>query len=212
MIGVDPLRPGIGSFHAMFSVVDHFTGSPVSELMPFIPGPRQAGQFSADSVTRAKPLRKHSPQPGASPRSSSFSLRMLSQDARTAGHAYKAGYSDRKASSKPPRSAAIVAPSALHQPSRHDSDQQQPEPGAPGLIRRGQSRRVRSRRTRRRHPPRARRPAGAQPQPSSSPSRDAPLYPTARSSAISRRRSSTFRNITVARPTVPSSSPSAPSA
>ena len=50
MIGVDPLRPGIGSFQAMFSVVLHLSGRPFSVLMPFIAGPRHCGQFSADSV------------------------------------------------------------------------------------------------------------------------------------------------------------------
>src|SRR5688500_12249272 len=53
MIGVDPLRPGIGNFQAMFSSVDHFRGSPRSVLMPFMAGPRQAGQFSAESVAIA---------------------------------------------------------------------------------------------------------------------------------------------------------------
>jgi hypothetical protein len=31
----------------MFSVVDHFVGSPFSVLMPLASGPRQAGQLSA---------------------------------------------------------------------------------------------------------------------------------------------------------------------
>jgi hypothetical protein len=51
MIGVDPLRPGIGNFQAMFSSVDHLIGKPVSMLVPFNAGPRHAGQLSADSVT-----------------------------------------------------------------------------------------------------------------------------------------------------------------
>src|ERR671913_1533689 len=55
MIGVDPLRPGMGSFHAMFSSVDHLIGSPASVLIPFIAGPRHAGQFSAETVTKATP-------------------------------------------------------------------------------------------------------------------------------------------------------------
>ena len=50
MIGVDPLRPGIASFHAMFSVGLHLSGSPFSVLTPFIAGPRHCGQFSADNV------------------------------------------------------------------------------------------------------------------------------------------------------------------
>ena len=33
--GMLPVRDGVGSFHAMFSVVVHFTGSPVSRLVPF---------------------------------------------------------------------------------------------------------------------------------------------------------------------------------
>ena len=57
MIGVAPLRLGIGSFHAMFSSVDHFVGSPFSLLMPLACGPRHAGQFSACNVaTRARQL------------------------------------------------------------------------------------------------------------------------------------------------------------
>jgi hypothetical protein len=51
MIGVEPLRPGIGSFQAMFSSVDHLIGKPVSMLVPFDAGPRHAGQLSADKVT-----------------------------------------------------------------------------------------------------------------------------------------------------------------
>src|SRR5687767_10782630 len=47
IIGVDPDHVGIGSFHAMFSVADHFTGRFVSVLMPFNEGPRHCGQFSA---------------------------------------------------------------------------------------------------------------------------------------------------------------------
>jgi hypothetical protein len=58
MIGVEPLRPGIGTFHAMFSSGDHFKGSPFSVLMPFIAGPRHCGQFSADRVAMAIELKK----------------------------------------------------------------------------------------------------------------------------------------------------------
>ena len=53
MIGVEPLRPGIASFHAMFSVGLHLTGRPFSALTPFIAGPRHCGQFSADNVAAA---------------------------------------------------------------------------------------------------------------------------------------------------------------
>src|SRR5512145_66082 len=45
MIGVDPLRLGIGSFHAMFSSIDHLIGSPFSALTPLSLGPRHCGQF-----------------------------------------------------------------------------------------------------------------------------------------------------------------------
>jgi hypothetical protein len=58
MMGVEPLRPGIGTFHAMFSSGDHFKGRPFSELMPFNAGPRHCGQFSADSVAMAIELKK----------------------------------------------------------------------------------------------------------------------------------------------------------
>src|SRR5688500_15653559 len=51
MIGVEPLRLGTGSFHAMFSVVDHLIGRPFSPLTPLASGPRHAGQLSADNVT-----------------------------------------------------------------------------------------------------------------------------------------------------------------
>src|SRR5512134_3183965 len=50
MIGVDPLRPGMGSFHAMFSVAFHLTGSPVAVLTPFSEGPRHCGQLAPDTV------------------------------------------------------------------------------------------------------------------------------------------------------------------
>src|SRR5215204_3872633 len=56
MIGVAPLRLGIGSFQAMLSPVsdDHFSGSPFASLTPFIRGPRQCGQFAAASEAPAK--------------------------------------------------------------------------------------------------------------------------------------------------------------
>ncbi len=55
MIGVAPLRLGIGSFHAMLSPVpvDHFSGNPFSALAPVARGPRHCGQLSADKVTAA---------------------------------------------------------------------------------------------------------------------------------------------------------------
>ena len=58
MIGVDPLRPGIANFQVMFSSGDHFIGRPVSVLVPFIAGPRQWGQLSADKVTTAAMARE----------------------------------------------------------------------------------------------------------------------------------------------------------
>src|ERR1051326_6637556 len=48
MMGVDPLHAGSGSFHAMLSVVLHFTGRLVSPLMLLRFGPRHWGQFSPD--------------------------------------------------------------------------------------------------------------------------------------------------------------------
>src|SRR5687768_8830252 len=55
MIGVAPLRLGIGSFHAMLSpvAVDHFSGRPFSALAPVASGPRHCGQLSADTDTAA---------------------------------------------------------------------------------------------------------------------------------------------------------------
>src|SRR5688500_18727587 len=47
IIGVDPLREGIGSFHAMFSVGDQVRASPVSLPTPLSSGPRHCGQLSA---------------------------------------------------------------------------------------------------------------------------------------------------------------------
>ena len=54
MIGVAPLRLGIGTFQAMLSpvAVDHFTGSPFSAPAPVASGPRHCGQFSAETVAR----------------------------------------------------------------------------------------------------------------------------------------------------------------
>jgi hypothetical protein len=43
----------MSSFHATFSVVDHFSGTPFSVLTPLAAGPRHAGQFSADTVVMA---------------------------------------------------------------------------------------------------------------------------------------------------------------
>jgi hypothetical protein len=53
MIGVEPLRPGIGIFHAMFSVLLHLIGNPVAGLTPFSAGPRHCGQSAAESVATA---------------------------------------------------------------------------------------------------------------------------------------------------------------
>jgi hypothetical protein len=39
--------PGTATFHAMFSVADHWVGIPFSRLIPSPKGPRQPGQFSA---------------------------------------------------------------------------------------------------------------------------------------------------------------------
>src|SRR6185295_9762770 len=50
MIGVEPLHPGIATFHATFSSVVHLTGRFFSLLTPLSAGPRHCGQFSADVV------------------------------------------------------------------------------------------------------------------------------------------------------------------
>src|SRR5262249_49498586 len=47
MIGVAPLRSGMGSFQAMLSSGVQRTGRFFSGLIPFSPGPRHCGQFSA---------------------------------------------------------------------------------------------------------------------------------------------------------------------
>src|SRR6185369_16197424 len=47
MIGVEPLQPGIATFHATFSSVVHLTGRFFSLLVPLRFGPRHCGQFSA---------------------------------------------------------------------------------------------------------------------------------------------------------------------
>ena len=54
MIGVEPDHAGSGSFHVMFSVVDHFTGRLVSALIPLAEGPRHCGQFSARKALSAR--------------------------------------------------------------------------------------------------------------------------------------------------------------
>ena len=51
MIGVAPLRLGIGSFQATFSVWVQLVTRPRSRLTPFSSGPRHCGQLSAKSVT-----------------------------------------------------------------------------------------------------------------------------------------------------------------
>ena len=52
-IGVAPLRLGIASFQATFSVWVQLVGRPRSRLTPFSSGPRHCGQLSAKSVTVA---------------------------------------------------------------------------------------------------------------------------------------------------------------
>lgn len=52
-IGVAPVREGVASFHATFSVGDQVRGSPVSVLMPFNDGPRHCGQCCADTAAVA---------------------------------------------------------------------------------------------------------------------------------------------------------------
>lgn len=47
MIGVEPVREGVGTVHAMFSVGDQVRARPVSLLTPLSPGPRHCGQLSA---------------------------------------------------------------------------------------------------------------------------------------------------------------------
>src|SRR5215471_5794582 len=50
MTGVEPENDGIASFHATFSVGDHFTGRFLSSLTPLRVGPRQFGQSGAPRV------------------------------------------------------------------------------------------------------------------------------------------------------------------
>src|SRR5688500_7310354 len=46
MMGVEPVREGIGSFQAICSVGDHARGRPRSALTPLSAGPRHCGQLS----------------------------------------------------------------------------------------------------------------------------------------------------------------------
>ncbi len=59
MIGVEPLPVGSASVHASPSLVDHFTGSFVSGLVPRSSGPRHCGQSDAvaAAATRASRTR-----------------------------------------------------------------------------------------------------------------------------------------------------------
>src|SRR5215467_5120749 len=50
MIGVEPLQPGISSFHVTFSSVVHLTGKFFSPLTPLSAGPRHCGQFSPETM------------------------------------------------------------------------------------------------------------------------------------------------------------------
>ena len=50
-MGADTPSPAIGAFQATFSVALHFTGSPVSLVVPVPFGPRQAGQSAAERET-----------------------------------------------------------------------------------------------------------------------------------------------------------------
>src|SRR5215208_6196519 len=49
-MGVEPLRSGIASFHATFSVGLHLSGRFRSALTPLRSGPRHCGQFAADGA------------------------------------------------------------------------------------------------------------------------------------------------------------------
>jgi hypothetical protein len=53
MTGVEPENDGIASFHATFSVCDHFTGRLVSSLTPLRDGPRQFGQSASAAAVAA---------------------------------------------------------------------------------------------------------------------------------------------------------------
>jgi hypothetical protein len=46
-IGVEPLKPGSGSFHATFSCALHLSGRLRSSLVPFNCAPRHCGQLEA---------------------------------------------------------------------------------------------------------------------------------------------------------------------
>lgn len=52
-IGVDPLEPGKGTFHAMLSVELHVAGNPSASETPLPVGPRHVGQFPRDSAAIA---------------------------------------------------------------------------------------------------------------------------------------------------------------
>src|SRR5687767_15901148 len=53
-MGVEPLQPGIATFHATFSSVVHFAGRFFSVLTPLRFGPRHCGQFSARTCDEAR--------------------------------------------------------------------------------------------------------------------------------------------------------------
>src|SRR5437899_3226304 len=62
IIGVAPLRSGIASFQAILSSGDQRTGRLVSGLIPFSPGPRHCGQFSARSAGTESTARENARQ------------------------------------------------------------------------------------------------------------------------------------------------------
>src|SRR5215216_3311394 len=51
MMGVEPLQPGMGTFHETFSSLVHLTGRFFSLLTPLRLGPRHCGQLSARVIT-----------------------------------------------------------------------------------------------------------------------------------------------------------------
>src|SRR5688500_4266090 len=53
MMGVEPVRDGMGSFQAMFVSGVHVRGRPRSALTPLSPGPRHCGQLSAETAALA---------------------------------------------------------------------------------------------------------------------------------------------------------------
>src|SRR2546421_5683172 len=98
IIGVAPVLLGMANFHATFSVVLQWTGRFFSLLMPFAPGPRHWGQFSARAGMQSV---RHNAR--------GFGVRKRDSPFEQGYHAMPGAHSDRNAASNGERSATAVA-------------------------------------------------------------------------------------------------------